>query len=318
MAISKCIEPNCTRRARETKTGKCRKHGGGPRCTESDCKTSAWDDGSGKCKKHGGGNCTEEGCKNKTRGKSGKCLDHGGGKCKEPGCTNSGSADKTGKCRKHGGHKCNEPDCKSNARDNSSKCRKHGGGKCSEPGCKTNCVGGQYKKCMTHGPRCLECKYAARSHLDYDGHCANCFKYKFPNDPRSNKVHEHSKELRVRNAINETFEGFIHDKPLFTGECDCTHRRRIDHRRLIGSTLLCVETDEFAHRDYNEKDEEIRYDDLYMVHSGKWVFIRFNPDGKGVHINDKIEQLLDEIETQIQRIKRDENAELLEIIKMFY
>jgi very-short-patch-repair endonuclease len=82
--------------------------------------------------------------------------------------------------------------------------------------------------------------------------------------------------------------------------------------------LLCVETDEFAHRDYDEKDEEIRYDDLYMVHSGKWVFIRFNPDGKGVHINDKIEQLLDEIETQIQRIKRDENKELLEIIKMFY
>ena len=34
--------------------------------------------------------------------------------------------------------------------------------------------------------------------------------------------------------------------------------------------LLCVETD--------EKDEEIRYDDLYMLHSGKFIFIRFNPD----------------------------------------
>lgn len=343
MAISKCTEPNCTSRARETKTGKCRKHGGGPRCTEPDCKTSAWDDGSGKCKKHGGGNCTEEGCKNKTRGKSGKCLDHGGGKCKEPGCTNSGSADKTGKCtkhgggkcteegctnnwkdssrkcRKHGGGKCKEEGCKSNARDKTGKCRKHGGGKCSVSGCKQNCIGGQHKKCRAHGggPRCPSCVVFCGS-SDYDGYCANCFKHTFPNDPRSNKVHEHSKELRVRNAINETFEGFIHDKPLFTGECNCTHRRRIDHRKLIGATLLCVETDEFAHRDYDQNDEEIRYDDLYMVHSGKWIFIRFNPDGKGVHINEKLKQLLAEIEKQVERIERDENVELLEIVKMFY
>ena len=319
MKHSKCREPDCTANARETRTGKCRKHGGGPRCIEPDCKTSAWDDGSGKCKKHGGGKCTEDACEKNTRGKSGKCLEHGGGKCSEPGCTSSGSSDKTGKCRKHGALKCSEPGCKSCSRDKTGKCRKHGGGKCSEPGCKQNCIGGQHRKCKMHGggPRCPSCIVFCGS-SDYDGYCSNCFKHKFPDDPRSNKVHEHVKELRVRNAINETFEGFIHNKPLFTGECDCTHRRRIDHRRLIGSTLLCVETDEFAHRDYDEKDEEVRYDDLYMVHSGKWVFIRFNPDGKCVHIDDKIEQLLDEIETQIQRIKRDENMELVEIIKMFY
>jgi hypothetical protein len=33
---------------------------------------------------------------------------------------------------------------------------------------------------------------------------------------------------------------------------------------------LCVETYEI--------DEELRYDDLYMLHSGKFSFIRFNPD----------------------------------------
>jgi hypothetical protein len=33
--------------------------------------------------------------------------------------------------------------------------------------------------------------------------------------------------------------------------------------------MLAVETDENAHRGYDEKDEEIRYDDLYMIHSGK-------------------------------------------------
>jgi hypothetical protein len=61
--------------------------------------------------------------------------------------------------------------------------------------------------------------------------------------------------------------------------------------------LRCVETDENAH---NEKDEEIRYDDLYMVHSGKWIFIRFNPDGKGIDMVDKLSRLI------------------LEIIKLFY
>ena len=95
-------------------------------------------------------------------------------------------------------------------------------------------------------------------------------------------------------------------------------KRRIDHRKLIGATLLCVETDEFAHRGYDEKDEEIRYDDLYMAHSGKWVFIRFNPDGKGVDMVDKLSRLIEEIHTQIERIENEENTDLVEIIKLFY
>ena len=95
-------------------------------------------------------------------------------------------------------------------------------------------------------------------------------------------------------------------------------RRRIDHRKLIGATLLCVETDEFAHRSYDAKDEEIRYDDLYMVHSGKWVFIRFNPDGKGVDMDDKLARLIEEIDIQINRIDNEDNTELLEIVKLFY
>lgn len=60
-----------------------------------------------------------------------------------------------------------------------------------------------------------------------------------------------------------------------------SHRRRVDHRKLIHNTVLAIETDEFAHRDYDEKDEEIRYHDLYMIHSSKWIFSRFNPDNIG-------------------------------------
>ena len=62
----------------------------------------------------------------------------------------------------------------------------------------------------------------------------------------------------------------------------------------------------------------MRYDDLYMIHSGKWIFIRFNPDGKGVDMVDKLARLMQEIQIQIERIENDENNELLEIIKMYY
>jgi hypothetical protein len=87
---------------------------------------------------------------------------------------------------------------------------------------------------------------------------------------------------------------------------------------LIGNTLLCIETDEFAHRGYDQHDEEIRYDDLYMIDSGKFIFIRFNPDGKGVDMEDKLDRLVEEIYTQIQRIENEENTELVEIVKLFY
>ena len=118
--------------------------------------------------------------------------------------------------------------------------------------------------------------------------------------------------------INETFEGFIHDTPLYTTNCECVHRRRIDHRKLIGNTLLCVETDEFGHNAYDPKDEEIRYDDLFMIHSGKWIFIRFNPDGRGVDMEDKLNKLTNTMNEQIERIEQEENTELVEIIKLFY
>jgi hypothetical protein len=123
----------------------------------------------------------------------------------------------------------------------------------------------------------------------------------------------------VRNTINEHFDGFIHDIPLYTGGCDCTHRRRIDHRKLIGGTILAIETDEFGHRGYDQKDEEIRYDDVYMIHSGKWIFIRFNPDANvsKVDISDKLVKLIETVGECVYRIERGENTELVEIIKLY-
>ena len=219
--------------------------------------------------------------------------------------------------------RCVEAECLSSARDKTDKCVSHGGGRrCVEAGCLSSAVG-KTDKCIGHGggrrcPNCITWPDSRGGDTAYDGHCATCFKQLYPNDERSTVVYTHTKEIRVRNAINEVFEGFIHDKPLYTGQCDCTMRRRIDHRKLIGGTLLCVETDEFAHRAYDATDEELRYDDLYMVHSGKWVFIRFNPDGKGVDIVDKLTRLIEEIHIQVERIEADRNTDLLEVVKLFY
>ena len=100
-----------------------------------------------------------------------------------------------------------------------------------------------------------------------------------------------------------------------------SHRRRIDFRKLIENTLLCIEVDENQHKNYDEKEEEIRYDDLYMLHGGKFIFIRFNPDkfkDKNGMLYTRLPILKEEIEKQIKRIENDENAEPLEIIKLYY
>jgi hypothetical protein len=185
-------------------------------------------------------------------------------------------------------------------------------------------------KCSQHLKRCINCIDWIDSHgsnKKYDNYCARCFKRLFPDDERSLVIYEHSKEILVRNAIskkaleNEKFKNFIHDKPLYTNGCNCTHKRRIDHRKLIGNTMLAIETDEYAHRGYDKKDEEIRYDDLYMLHSGKWIFIRFNPDNTKDNkndINEKIKILLIEIENQIINIENEKNKNPVEIIYLFY
>ena len=165
-----------------------------------------------------------------------------------------------------------------------------------------------------------------KANSKYKGYCANCYQHLFPNDPLTIQMRCKTKEIAVRDYINSNFIDFKHDSVLWTGNCDCTHRRRIDHRQLIGNTLLCIETDENQHKSYNNKDEEIRYDDLYMIHGGKFIFIRFNPDKyknkKGETINTllikRLTMLGEEIKKQIDRINNDENKELVEIIKLYY
>jgi hypothetical protein len=182
-----------------------------------------------------------------------------------------------------------------------------------------NMIDIKHKRCKANF--CL----GTRANVKYKGYCSPCFQHLFPNEPLSFQNRSKTKEIAIRDYINSIFNDFQHDTPLWTGNCNCTHRRRIDHRKLIGNTLLCIETDEHQHKNYNKEDEEIRYDDLFMLHGGKFIYIRFNPDkfkknGKSCNpmLYTRLPVLKEEIERQINKIKNEENTELLEIIKLFY
>ena len=170
------------------------------------------------------------------------------------------------------------------------------------------------------------CPYNHIGNPKYKNYCIECYRRNFPLDPLTFQIRCKTKEIAVRDYINANLEGFQHDKPLSTSHCECNIRRRIDHRKLINNTLLVIETDENQHKSYDQMDEETRYDDLYMAFSGKWVYIRFNPDkyvskngkNKNPMIYTRLPVLLDEIKKQIWRIETEQNSELVERVYLFY
>ncbi|QIG60104.1 hypothetical protein [Dishui Lake large algae virus 1] len=276
--------------------------------------------------------CQHEGCTKSAQGKTGRCVEHGGGeRCQHEGCTKSAQG-KTEFCKAHGGgERCQHEGCTKSAIGKTKFCVEHGGGeRCQHEGCTKSAIG-KTEFCKAHGggKRCPHCKDWPDSRSGckkYDGYCATCFKRVFPTDPRSKILREKSHETAVRNYLFEHKIGFIHDTPIYTANCNCSHRRRIDFRMLIGNTMLAVEVDENQHSSYDKQDEEIRYDDLYMVFSGKWIFVRFNPDGyrdhkgnrKNYKLKTRLPVLLQEIDKHIRRIEKEENKEYLEIHKLYY
>lgn len=172
---------------------------------------------------------------------------------------------------------------------------------------------------------CPDCPIGQRGNSKYRNYCTFCFANRFPYDPLTHTIRTKSKENQVKEFINIHFDGFVHDQSIHIGQCDCTLRRRLDHFKMIGNTLLVIETDEHQHKRYDQNDEEIRYDDLYMIHSGKWIYIRFNPDTymykrekRNTPMKIRLQKLKREIEKQICRIQNDKNEELVEIIHLYY
>jgi len=147
----------------------------------------------------------------------------------------------------------------------------------------------------------------------------------YPGDPRSDKNSKlKRRETVVREAIDEQFEDFIHDRMYYVGGKCCPHRRRVDHRLHIGNTILAVETDEDAHISKDKQDEIDRYDDLVMATGHNMVFIRFNPDTNRedlkahTSLHHKIGVLLQCIGVHIEKIRNSTNTNLCEIVWLFH
>ena len=167
-----------------------------------------------------------------------------------------------------------------------------------------------------------------RGNRKLSGFCSHCFVDLFPEDPRALTVRKKSKEIQVMTYVFSKYDGFKHDKPFYVdleGGC-CATKRRIDLRKLINNTMLCIEVDENQHKSYIKQNEEIRYDDLFMDFSGKYIFIRYNPDkfidkygkSKNPMFNTRMDVLEKSIDKHIDRILNYENHELVEVHHPFY
>ena len=176
------------------------------------------------------------------------------------------------------------------------------------------------------GKKCKQKSCPIRGNSKYRGYCTHCFQHLFPEDPLIKEMNCKTYESKVKTMLLESGYTFTCDKPIQYSGCDCSSRRRVDFWKLIGNTILAIEVDENQHKYYKEKDEEIRYDDLFMHFSGKWIFIRFNPNkykkSTGLLVNPRMEERLPRlqkmIDLQIDKIKREANKNLIEIHTLLF
>ena len=242
-----------------------------------------------RCRECGGGSICEH---NKRRSRCGFCR---GGQV----CEHNKRREQCGKC---GGSQV----CEHNKRR--SQCGECGGSEI----CKSKTTIG----CRTKGNRKL------------NGYCSHCFVNIFPEDPRALTVRKKSKELQVMTHIFSKYSGFKNDKSFYVdleGGC-CETKRRVDLRKLIDNTMLCIEVDENQHKYYIKQNEIARYNDLFMDFSGKYIFIRYNPDkftdkygkSKNPMFDTRMEVLETTINKHIMRILNEENTNLVEIHHLFY
>ena len=166
----------------------------------------------------------------------------------------------------------------------------------------------------------------------YDKYCTHCFANVFPNDPRTPLIRKNSKEIKWVSALLQSpiLEGqdWTWDKAFhvdFMGGC-CATKRRIDLWALVDDTIFAIEIDENQHKDRAPDYEESRYNDLFMHFSGRYIFLRINPDPykvDGVKQDPSFEDRMAAVEDKLAELLADmdemaEDAELVTVHHLFY
>jgi hypothetical protein len=124
-------------------------------------------------------------------------------------------------------------------------------------------------KCLTH-------LCTVRAIDKYDGYCARCFVYLFPDKPNARNYK--TKERSVVDYVLSRFPDFtwVSDKKIQEG---CS-KRRPDLLLDLGYQIVIVEIDENQHLDYDCSCENKRVMEISQdLGHRPIVFIRFNPDG---------------------------------------
>lgn len=125
--------------------------------------------------------------------------------------------------------------------------------------------------------------------------------------------------------------GWVWDKPIYVdfgeGGC-CTTKRRIDLRTLVdhptmGLFWLCIEIDENQYKSYAAGYDAARYNDLFMDFSGKYVFLRVNPDPfrQGERrVDPPFEERFQQVHDSILRFidEGPQTSELVEVHHFYY
>lgn len=148
----------------------------------------------------------------------------------------------------------------------------------------------------------------------YEMYCTHCFANLFPDDPRTAGIRTKSKETTWVNALLQTEAAAGHawtwDKPLYVtygGGC-CDSKRRIDLWTLVGNTVVAIEIDEYQHKSYPSGHEAVRYNDLVADFTGRYVFLRINPDpfrdASGVRVDPPLDERV--------RVAEEKLAEVLD------
>ena len=171
----------------------------------------------------------------------------------------------------------------------------------------------------------------------YGMYCTHCFANLFPDDPRTAGIRSKSKETKWVNALLQSAVladyDWTWDKPIYVtydGGC-CDSKRRIDLWAIVGNVVFAIEIDENQHKPYVRRDpdyEANRYNELVMDFTGRFVFLRINPDPYKVAgvkqdpgfddrlslVEDKIAELLTDVESGIE----DDSQDMVQVHHMFY
>jgi len=167
-------------------------------------------------------------------------------------------------------HECSQVAHSNTPGDTPTHCIQHGGG----------------KRCI--GPvGCGECAMGVSVELGkadrFDGRCASCFCFSYPNDPRAKSARSsvHAKEQATRAVLEKAFPDYnwVFDKSFTHRTFMVGTRARPDARCTIADRVIIVEIDEHSHRAYLCAKEREREASFVLQNRGKTVvMIRFNPD----------------------------------------